>query len=285
MKSNILTSLTTYHTFYMYLSESRTIAANVFEYNNLNRYIDEAYLKNTLLQNGSIAFFKDNVLGLLALPYYNIGSLDVYGRPLNIVAFSPYGNGRWCLKENEFVIMYDNNSYTSILYNIRCRVERLTLIKRIIDVNILQQRTPRFIRVSENNKLTVRNMLESIDDMEEKVLTFDSLKPNEVFDSVLTPAPIVFPQLQQQFLTEWNELLTYVGVPSLMIQKKERLIQDEVKQQSGGTLVLKNDRYTPRKKAISLINERFNQHIDINYYAFNEGELYGTIYNDNPNNM
>lgn len=281
MKSNILTSLTTLNTFTMYFKEARTVASNVFNCKNLNKYIDQAYLKNTLLQTGSIAFFMDNVLGLLALPYITYGQLDVYGRPRRIVAFSSYGSSRWELKEGEFVIMYDNDSYTSLLPFIRLRCERLALIKRIIDVNIHHQKTPRFVRTNENNKLTVKNMLNDIDNLEDNVVTYNNLNPKEIFDSILSPAPVVFPQLQQQFNEEWNELLTYVGVPSLLIQKKERLIQDEVKQQSGGAIVLKQDRLTPRLKASEEINELFNQKLEFEYYAFGESDLYGTIHNDN----
>ena len=42
---------------------------------NLPEFIDVSYLNKTLLRNGSIAFFMDEVLGLIALPYDVIGNL------------------------------------------------------------------------------------------------------------------------------------------------------------------------------------------------------------------
>lgn len=54
--------LTNYKTYEMYKRQLLTLAENVFEFNNLPTYIDTAYLNKNLLRNGSIAFFKDEVM-------------------------------------------------------------------------------------------------------------------------------------------------------------------------------------------------------------------------------
>lgn len=87
----INSQLTNYKTYEMYKRQLLTLAENVFEFENLPNFIDTAYLNKNLLRNGSIAFFADEVMGLLALPYVNIGSLDVYGRPTSIKAISRNG--------------------------------------------------------------------------------------------------------------------------------------------------------------------------------------------------
>ena len=88
MMNSQLTNLKTYE---MYKRQLLTLAENVFEFNNLPKYIDTAYLNKNLLLKGSIAFFKDEVMGLLALPYINSGKLDVYGRPTGIKVMSKNG--------------------------------------------------------------------------------------------------------------------------------------------------------------------------------------------------
>ena len=50
-----------------------TLAENVFNFKNMPDYIDIPFLNKTLVRQGSIAFFKDDVMGVLALPYRNIG--------------------------------------------------------------------------------------------------------------------------------------------------------------------------------------------------------------------
>lgn len=87
----INSQLTNYKTYEMYKRQLMTLAENVFEFEKLPKFIDTSYLNKNLLRNGSIAFFEDEVMGLLALPYVNIGSLDVYGRPTSIKAISRNG--------------------------------------------------------------------------------------------------------------------------------------------------------------------------------------------------
>ena len=92
MKRKLINSqLSNFKTYEMYKRQLLTLAENVFELTNMPKFIDTAYLNKTLLRQGSIAFFVDEVLGLLALPYENIGKLDVYGRPTSIKDISQNG--------------------------------------------------------------------------------------------------------------------------------------------------------------------------------------------------
>ena len=74
--------LSNYQTYLMYKRQLLTLAENVFEFKNMPNTVFTPYLNKQLLIKGSIAFFKDEILGLLALPYTVLGKLDVYDRPL-----------------------------------------------------------------------------------------------------------------------------------------------------------------------------------------------------------
>lgn len=69
----------------MYRRQCLSLAENVFIIKNLPLFIDKGYVNSLLLRQCSIAFFVDEIMGLLALPYTNLGILDVYGRPTKIV--------------------------------------------------------------------------------------------------------------------------------------------------------------------------------------------------------
>ena len=85
MKSRLVNSqLNNYKTYLAYRMKMLTLAENVFQFKNLNPFIDLAYVNSELVTKGSIAFFMDEVMGLLALPYTSIGTLDIYGRPQKI---------------------------------------------------------------------------------------------------------------------------------------------------------------------------------------------------------
>lgn len=131
----INSQLSNFKTYEMYKRQFLTLAENVFEYEGIPEFIDISYLNKNLLRKGSIAFFVDEVMGLLALPYTSIGKLDVYGRPESIQVISLNGYSR-ILKKGEFVIMYDNNGRYPLYLDIIQYSERIANIQRAIDINI-----------------------------------------------------------------------------------------------------------------------------------------------------
>ena len=63
----------------------------------------------------------------------------------------------------------------------------------------------------------------------------------------------------------WNEALTYLGISNLSIQKKERLITDEVQRNQGGTMASRLSRLNARRKACEEINAMFGLDIWVEY--------------------
>ena len=264
-KKLINSQLTNMKTYLMYRQEMLTLAENVFEFKNLPKYIDVSYLNKTLLKNGSIAFFKDEVLGLIALPYDVIGNFDIYGRPIEIMARAANGTYYKKLKKDEFVIMYDNNGRYPIFLDICQMAERIALSKRTIDVNIVQQRTPRIWKTSQDKKRTLQDMLSNIDGMEENIATYESIDIDDM-NVVLAPAPFVADKIDLHLDKEWSEFYRLIGVANLIEQKKERLIKDEMSASQGGTIASRFSRFEPRKRAIEEINKKFETNIEVSYY-------------------
>lgn len=148
MKTKLINSqLSNFKTYEMYKRQLLTLAENVFEFKNMPKFIDTAYLNKTLLRQGSIAFFVDEVLGLLALPYQNIGKLDVYGRPTSIQVISQNGYTKFIKSQDDFVIMYDNNGRYPLWLDILQYSERIALDTRTTDINI---RTTKDSEILEN---------------------------------------------------------------------------------------------------------------------------------------
>ena len=179
-KKLIHSQLTNMKTYVMYRNEMLTLAENVFEFKNLPPFIDVAYLNKVLLRNGAIAFFKDEVLGVIALPFDVTGNFDIYGRPQEIMARAANGRYYRRLLPGEFVIMYDNNSRLPLFMDICQMAERISLSKRTIDVNIVQQRTPRVWKTSKDKERTLKDLLNNIDGMEENIATYDSIDIDDI---------------------------------------------------------------------------------------------------------
>ena len=59
--------------------------------------------------------------------------------------------------------------------------------------------------------------------------------------------------------------MTYLGISNINIQKKERLITDEVTRNQGGTIASRYSRLQSRREAVKKINEMFGTNIEVNY--------------------
>ena len=260
----INSQLSNFKTYEMYRRQLMTLAENVFEFKNLPEFIDTAYLNKNLLRKGSIAFFKDEVMGLIALPYINTAKLDVYGRPNKIQVISQNGYVK-NLSRDEFVIMYDNNGRYPLWLDILQYAERMALATRTIDINMSQQKTPRFWKTKTNKKKSVEDMVNNIDGFENVVLTYDDVDLNDT-TLILEPAPYVADKLNLDKDRIYNEFLRLIGIANLSYQKAERNISDEIQAMQGGTIASRYSRFEPRQKAIDEINRKFGTNIEVQYY-------------------
>ena len=262
MKKKLVNSqLNNFATYQMYLRQCLTLAENVFEFPNMPIYIDLAYVNKVLLRKGAIAFFYDDVLEeLLALPFTAYGKLDVYGRPLKIQVFGKNGYHR-VLNKNEYVIMYDNNGQYPLFIDICQYAERIALTTRTTDINIGQQKTPRFWKTSTEKELSLKRLIENVDGYEETILTYEDINFDDT-SLVLAPAPFVADKLDIHKEKEWNEFLRLIGIANMNFQKKERNIKDEVLASQGGTIASRFSRFQPRKNAVDKINEKFSEYLD-----------------------
>ena len=269
MKRKLINSqLSNFATYNMYLRQLLTLAENVFEYKNLPSFIDISYVNKTLLRKGSIAFFRDEVLGLLALPYIVVNGLDVYGRPNKIEVLGQNGYRR-ILNKNEFVIMYDNNGRYPLYLDICQYAERLALNVRTSDINIAQQKTPRVFKTTNEKEKSVRDLVNNVDGYENTIITYENMDLDET-SMVLAPAPYVTDKIDLHKENIWNEFLRLIGVSNLSMMKKERNISDEIQAMQGGTIASRFSRYEPRKRAIEEINEKLlsenEDKIEVQYY-------------------
>lgn len=279
MKKKLINSqMSNFATYNMYLRQLLTLAENVFEFKNLPTYIDISYLNKQLLRNGSIAFFMDEVLGLLALPYVVVNGLDVYGRPRRIEVLGQNGYRRM-LNSDEFVIMYDNNGRYPLYLDICQYAERLALDTRTADINIAQQKTPRVFKTTPEKERSLKDLVNNVDGYENTIITYDNLEIDET-TMILAPAPYVADKIDLHKQNDYAEFLRLIGISNLSFQKKERNISDEIQAMQGGTIASRFSRFEPRKRAVEEINLKFNQNIEVSYYDGEPSTIKEADYNE-----
>ena len=261
----INSQLSNYNTYQMYKRQLLTLAENVFEFKNMPTSIFTPYLNKQLLIKGSIAIFKDDVMGLLALPYTVLGKLDVYGRPKSIKVSGTNGYINTLENENDFVIMYDNNGQYPLWLDIIQYAERIALDTRTTDINIKQQQTPRFWKCKTGLEKTLKDILNNVDGFENAITTYEGIDLDDI-TCVLEPAPFVADKIDIHKEKDWNEFLRLIGIANMNFQKKERNIKDEVLASQGGTIASRYSRFEPREKAVQEINAKFGTNIEVSYY-------------------
>lgn len=248
----------------MYRRQFVSLAESVFVYSGLPPYIDDSYMNKQLLCKGSIAFFVDEVLGLLALPYTPLGNLDIYSRPIQICVYGKNGYRR-NLNQGEFVIMYDNQGKYPLYSDVIQYAQRMALYTRTCDINITQQKTPRMWKTSSDKEKSIKDMLDKVDGYEDAIVTYDSIDWDDT-SIVLSPAPFVADKINIERERIYNEFLRLIGVSNVSYQKKERNIRDEIAMMQGGTIASRYNRYIPRVKALKEIKDLFSVDIEIKYY-------------------
>lgn len=269
-KKTIDSQLYNYKEYLNYKNKMLMLALNVFQFKNIDPDIDMSLVNQELLSTGSIAWFKDDVTGkLLALPYTSVGTRDFYGRPTRIIVrpfFGSYNRILWRVKDKkEFVIMYDNEARIPIYPFITSGAERLALIKRSMDINIQQQNLNRIWKTTEEKRLSLERLLNQIEAKVNTIIVDDSLDINQI-SQMLNPVPYISDKLNDAKKEEWSEFLEIIGITSLSVNKKERVVTDEIFTSMGGTIASRYNRYESRKKAIDEINKLFNENIEVAFY-------------------
>ena len=266
MEKRIINSqLSNFQTYSMYFRQMLALAENVFEFEGLPPFIDLSYLNKTLLREGSIVFFKDEDLGVIALPWTLIGKKDVYDRPVEITVKGLNGYQR-TLKQGEFVLMYDNNSRYPLYLDIAQFAQRIANCVRTCDINVWHQKTPRIWKTSKDKELSLKRMLNNVDSNIESIVTYDSIDINDM-DTVLAPAPYVTDKIDNHLDKIWAEFFRLIGVANIQETKKERLITDELTASQGGTIASRYNRFEPRKRAIEEINDKWPElNMSVRYY-------------------
>lgn len=246
-----------------YVDMLTELSMAMFKWENLPDTVDERYLELTLFRNGNAVFFKDEVIGYLALTCASNGPFDVYRIPINRRAYAVNGYQK-NLTNKDSVIIYNNMIHTNAVRIVRVFAKKLYELDQIIMINAKAQKTPILLQGSENQRLTLKNLYMQYDGNEPFIFGDKNLDINGL-KAIKTDAPYVADKLTELKTKIWNEALTYLGISNISVQKKERLITDEAIRSQGGTIASRYSRLESRRKACEQINNMFGLNLEVNF--------------------
>lgn len=251
----------TYLQYYYRLME---LSLNMYEWKNLPDTCDERFLELCLISEGMAIFFEEPDIGFLTLQTMIGGNLDVYRIPKIRTAYAVNGFQRQ-LDDTNSVIIFNNYMHTNSLLDIEQYARRLYEIERAIDVNVKGQKTPLIISCSENQRLSMKNLLMKYDG-NEPFIYGDKL--SDLPDSIKvlrTDVPFISDKLQILKRQVWNEALTYIGIENSNTEKKERLVTSEVDSNLGGVEAQRFTRLNARRQAAGKINKMWGLNIQVDF--------------------
>lgn len=241
-----------------YVDRLTELSISMFNWQGLPSTVDPRFLELVLLQAGQILFFKEPEIGAYVVMRVNPnGPFDIYQIPRSR---RPYASNNYVPKEafNEHnsVIIFNNMLHKPSQRDIRIFAHDLADIDRAIAVNVNAQKTPILIRASDTQRLTLENLYMQYEGNQPFIFGTKELDLDSI--TVLnTQAPFVAKELYDLKTDKWNEALTYLGISNVNIDKKERLVRDEVNRSLGGAIASRYSRLESRRQACDQINRMF----------------------------
>lgn len=239
---------------------NRLIALTIgrFDLEGLPTYIYKPYVYRLMIGAFDKLIAYDSDLDRYFIyPFTSDGTLDEYNIPeKRRITLVNRGYSRVFDSSNS-VIFRTSMSGLPILPIIEEYARKLYVISRTIDINVNAQKTPVIVLCDEDQELTFKNLMKQYEGNvpfifgDKQVMNMDDVKVLNL------NAPFVADKLQMLKTDVWNEFLTFIGVSNVAINKKERLITDEVNRSLGGVLTARNDFVKAVKDSLKEANDLF----------------------------
>lgn len=240
------------------------IARSLFKYENLPNGMDEKWIERYLFSEGACLFYKDPTVGYMVAKIGETGPLNYYDEPTTL---RPYATnyiykGKELINNVNCVIIRNNDEMLPTAPTLQIYAYDLTNIKRTQDTNIVNLKMPTIVRCSDKQKLSLKQTIAQRNDNEPVIWGDKNLDLSnvEVLDLKTT---IVFDKLQIQKHAIWNECMTFLGINNANMDKRERLVDDEVQANNEQVKACEDVMLKAREDAVKRINEMFGLEISV----------------------
>lgn len=266
-------------TYYDYLERLKKIALSMFEWVNLPESMDSRYIEWCLYYSGQAALLKNKDDIFINTRACSAGELNIYELPTQINCYSVgysetrkqydgYDKSIYDGKTGKFkeidpkdycIYVLNNQNRYATAWTLELFAYRLYLAQRTADINITVNKLPYIIGVDDNQRLTMENLINQLD--ENKPAVFGTKEVASTIKDNLkvlpTNPPFIADKLNDYKKEIWNEALTYLGINNLN-EKKERLITDETNTNNELINLNLQSYLVPRKEACKRFNKLFN---------------------------
>ena len=247
------------------------ISRSLFKWENLPNGMDEKWIERYLFSEGACLFYKDERFGYMVAKLGETGPLNYYDEPTTV---RPYATnyiykGKELINNVNCVIIRNNDEMLPNAPTIQIYAYDLTNLKRTQDVNICSLKMPTIVRCSDKQKLSLKQTIIQRNDNEPVIWADKNLDLNGVEILDLKPT-IVFDKLQIQKHAIWNECMTFLGINNANMDKRERLVDDEVQANNEQVKASEDVMLKARQEACKRINDIFGLNISVRRRSLSE---------------
>jgi len=272
--------------YYHYARYLSSLAFQLFEWEGLPKSVDPRYLEMMLHTHGYVGFYNEPTIGYIAVQGA-VSGVNHYLLPTKFRTATPqlenrdfevYNNGT---KKNEDakgqgVVIYNNDMHLPSMNSIMMFAQDLAELKEIIRINQNAQKTPVMIVAEDTNQFSLKQVYNQYEGNAPVIVVNKNFDP-EAIKVFKTDAPFVVDKLNLQKNAVWLEAMTYFGIKNANMDKKERMVSDEVESnneqiEASGNIMLKS-----REEACERINELFGLNISVKVRHEIEEEFYNQL--------
>lgn len=244
-----------------------------FTWEGLPNGIDPRFIEATIFNNGYSVFYFDTLFEMfMAMPAAISGPLDIQDNP---TGYRITRNGVYSREVSaaDSVCIWGNQVREPEIDLVISYAARLAQIDRTIEIDLLNERNPMIVACSQDQRLTIQNLISKIYDGEPVVwgtenLTMDNLANTMgVFplnQNAGTGAVSSIKHMESKSKI-WGEALTMLGIMNVNSEKRERMVVEEAAANSGQVLASRESFMKPRQLACEQINEKFGLEISCSW--------------------
>lgn len=253
--------------YFDYVDRLKKIALSIFEWENLPESMNARFLEECLYYDGVASLLYDPEKGFINTRACIDGDLNIYNLPtkLNCYSFSYqeerllYTNQESTEENKSKYCIYVLNNYSRVPtgYTLDLFAERLADAELTASINIKAQKTPVLIVCDDKQRLTMKNLYSQYEGNcpviygDKEHISSDSIK------SVKTDAPFIANDIMEYKKKIWDEALLYLGINTIDVEKKERLITGESNANNEVINLNLQSFLAPREEACKQFNKLF----------------------------
>ena len=255
------------------------VAKALFEWENLPNGLQSRYIENYLFRDGNCVFFKDPTLSYMVAGLAQDGGVNCYNDPTTLIPVATnylYSGKKPLMNGEDCYLIRNNDERLPEFAVVRYYAWKLTNLDRAIDVNVEAVKTPTIVKCTDKQRLSLKQALNQRKDNEPVMYVDESLDMNAISVLDLKP-PMVFKDLQVQKHMLLNEFFTDIGVNNANMDKRERMVANEVEANNEQVKASEDVLLRCRQEACKEINKIFGLNISVRRRELDEIPEYKDI--------